>query len=42
MPGSHGGQKRALDPLGLELQTVINCPVGAGKFTRALCRSSQF
>jgi hypothetical protein len=32
MPGSHGGQKRALDPLGLELQTVMNCHVGAGNF----------
>jgi hypothetical protein len=25
----HGGQKRALDPLEWELQTVVNCHVGA-------------
>ena len=27
--GAHRGQKRALDPLELELQMVVNCRVGA-------------
>lgn len=30
MPGASGDQKRALDPLGLELQMVMSHPVGAG------------
>lgn len=25
-----GGQKMESDPLGLDLQTVVRCPVGAG------------
>jgi hypothetical protein len=28
--GPLGGQKRVLDPLKLELQTVVSCHVGAG------------
>ena len=28
--GASGGWKRALDLLGLELQTVVSCHVGAG------------
>ena len=30
MAGSLGGQKRALDPLELELQMVVSSQVGAG------------
>ena len=30
MSGAYRGQKRALDPLELELQTVVNCHMGAG------------
>lgn len=30
MPGAHRGQKRVLDPLELELQTVVKHHVGTG------------
>jgi hypothetical protein len=30
MPGTHRGQKKALDSLKLELQTVVSCHAGAG------------
>lgn len=30
MPGAHESQKRVLGPLGLELQEVVGCSVGAG------------
>jgi hypothetical protein len=30
VPGTHGGQKRALDPLELGLQGAVNCYVVAG------------
>lgn len=30
MPGVHKGQKRALDPLKLDLQMTVNFHVGAG------------
>lgn len=33
MPGAYGGEKRASDPLGLELERVISCHVGAGNRT---------
>lgn len=33
MPGSFEGQKKASDPLGLELQNFVNCHVGAGNRT---------
>ena len=32
----YGGQKKALDPLGLELQTVVSYHVGAGNPTQIL------
>ena len=32
MPGAYGVQKRVLDPLELELQTVVSHHVDAGKF----------
>ena len=31
-------KKRALDPLGLELQMVVRCPVGVGDPTLVLCK----
>lgn len=37
----HGGQERMPYLLGLELQTVRNCPVGAESQTRVLCTGSQ-
>lgn len=30
VPGAHGGQVRALDPLGLGFQRVVNCHMGNG------------
>lgn len=30
MPGAHKSQKKALDPLPLELQKIVSCHVGAG------------
>lgn len=39
--GTHGGQKRALDPLGLELQTVVSLHAGAGNQTQVLCKSHR-
>jgi hypothetical protein len=30
MHGTQGGEKKALDPLELELQTVVRCHMGAG------------
>ena len=41
MLGAHGGQKRALDPLGLELQIVVNSHVGARIETQAIWKRSQ-
>ena len=38
---SHGGQKRASDPLKLELQTIVSYHMGAGNQTCVLCKSSQ-
>ena len=39
--GAHGGQKRVLNPLGLESQIVVNCHVGVGAHTKVLWKSSQ-
>lgn len=39
--GTRGGQKRALDPLELELQMVIICHVGAGNQTRSSCPAAN-
>lgn len=30
VPGAHGAQKRALNSLGLELETIVSCLVWAG------------
>lgn len=35
--GALRGQKRELDPLGLELWMVMSCGVGDGNGTRILC-----
>ena len=35
--GAHEDQKRASDPLELELQTVVSHHVGAGDWTQILC-----
>ena len=32
-------QKKALDPLGLQLQTVVNCHIGARNWTQVLCKN---
>lgn len=39
MPGSRGGQKRALDYLELEIQILISCYVGAGIGPRSSARA---
>lgn len=36
---AHGGQKRGLDPLGLELESVVSCHVGTGNQSHALWES---
>jgi hypothetical protein len=35
-------QKRALDPLELAIQMVVNFPVDAGNLVQVLCKSSIF
>jgi hypothetical protein len=41
MPDDHEGQKKiALGPLGLELEVVVSCHVGAGNRTQALWKSN--
>lgn len=39
MCGAHRGQKRLLDTLELELQTVENASVGARDWPHLLCKS---
>jgi hypothetical protein len=39
--GVHRGQKRALEPLGVELQMVVSHHVGAESGTQVLCRSNK-
>lgn len=41
MPDAHGGQKRVLSPLKLELQTVASWHMGAGNGAWFLWKSSQ-
>lgn len=41
MPDAHGGQKRVLSPLKLELQTVVSWHMGAGNGAWFLWKSSQ-
>ena len=36
------GQKRALNPLDLELRMVVSCHVGSGNGTWVLCKNSQY
>ena len=36
-----GGQKRALDALGLELETVVSYHVSVGNSTQVLWKSNQ-
>ena len=38
---AHNGQKRASDPLELELQTVVARCEGAGNQAQVLCKSSK-
>jgi hypothetical protein len=38
---THGGQKRASDPLELELQTIVNHTVDAGNLTQVLSKNSE-
>lgn len=37
LPGAHGSKKRVLGPLGLELQFIKICHVGAGNQTQVPC-----
>ena len=41
VPGAHGGQKKALDPLELEPQMVVSCLVGAGKQIKSFARAAR-
>lgn len=41
MTGTHGGLKRASEPLKLELWVVEGSHVGAGNRTWVLCKSSR-
>lgn len=41
MPGTHRGQKKLIDPLELEPQTVLSQPVGAGDQTGVLSLESS-
>ena len=38
---THRGQKRALEPLELELQMVVSCYVGARNQTWVLCKNNK-
>lgn len=38
VPGTHEGQRRALDPLELELQTAVSFHAAAGNWTQVLWR----
>jgi hypothetical protein len=42
MPSAKGGQKTALNPLELELQTVMRCHVGAANRTPVFCKSTEY
>lgn len=41
MPGVLEGQQRTSDPLGLELQMVVNCHVGTSSQTQVLCKNNK-
>jgi hypothetical protein len=42
VPGAHKGQNRALDSLGLELETVVSCHVDAGSYDQVLCMANKY
>lgn len=42
MPGAHRNQKKASDPLELELQTAMSCHVGAQNLTSAFKLMNHF
>lgn len=42
MPGTHGGQKKKLDSLELEIQVLVSCHLGVRNQTRVVWKSSQF
>lgn len=39
--GASGGQVRASDPLGVELQTAVSHTIGAGSQTQVLCNNAK-
>lgn len=41
MPGAYGNQKRASDPLGLELQVVVSHRMRARNRLKVLCRAAN-
>lgn len=41
VPGVHGSQKRALDPLELELQTIVSHLAGSGNQTQVLYSNNK-
>lgn len=41
VPDAHGGQKRELDPLKLELWMVVSHYVGTENGTQVLCKSNK-
>lgn len=41
MPGAHRAEKRALNPLALELQLVVRYHVGAGNETLVVCKNNN-
>lgn len=42
MPDAHGGKKRELDPLELELQIILSQHVRGGNQTQVSCKSNKF
>jgi hypothetical protein len=41
VPGTHRSQKRASDPLELELWVAVSCCVDTGNQTRLFCKSTE-
>lgn len=39
--GASGGQEKALDPLGVELQMAVSHTIGAGSQTQVLCNNTK-
>ena len=42
VPGAFGGQKKASDPLELELWMFINHHIGVGNKTQVLCKRNKY